>query len=400
MFDPRIVFDYVLSFLGLFIGSFMILLFVQNLHRIKVDPSPLVKLPCLSVIIPAHNEEDTISKTLNSVAQSDYPKNRMEVIVVDDGSTDATLEIMKRYAVKYSFIKIIAKKQGGKSSALNVGIKVARGQLIATLDSDSYIKPNAFRLMTGFFRDANVAAVTSVMKVANPKGFWQEMQRVEYLLTVFGRRLLSFINSINVTPGPLSMFRREVFERVGGYDEGNILEDQEMAMRIQAHNYRIESSMNAVVWTSPPDNFRQLLHQRVRWHRGGVRNILKHYYLVSRRYGDFGLVVMPLAIFSVVATFAVLLAVGTRLLESGSAYTHFILYGLQGIWFTISPLHILGGLVLAASLLWAYMGISQHEGEKVGWFSIVAYTVIYAPLITLFWLFTAYKELKGEKLSW
>ncbi len=397
--DPRIVFDYSLTFLGLFVTSFMILLFVQNLGRIKLDPAPLKRKPRLTVIIPAYNEEETIGQTVDSVIASDYPADKMEVILVDDGSADGTLSIMRSYSKRHPrLVKVIAKENGGKGTALNAALAVAKGDLIATLDSDSYVEPDALSKMTGFFRDGNTAAVTSVLKVAKPGNFLQQMQRVEYLVTVFSRRLLSYLNSVNVTPGPLSMFRAEVFEAVGGYDEHNILEDQEMALRIQAHNYRIESSMTAVVHTNTPQTFRALARQRIRWHRGGVRNMFKHYYLIGSRYGDFGMVIMPLGVFSILATFAVLLVVASRVLEFGLFSG--LSYGLAGVWLGVSPLYILGAFIVASSLLWAYLGVSTHEGEAISPFHLLAYSFIYAPIITLFWLFTAFKELKGEKLSW
>lgn len=397
----RVLVDYGLSFLGIFVTTFMLLIYLQNARSARVDPAPLKKLPRLSVIIPAHNEEDTIKQTVDSVLRSSYPKSKLEVILVDDGSTDKTLELMRTRASRHSrTVKVIAKKQGGKGSALNAGLANARGELVATLDADSYVQPTALRQMTGFFRDGTVAAVTSVLKVTRPKNLLQEMQRIEYLVTVFSRRLLSYINSINVTPGPLSMFRAGVFKRVGGYDEKNILEDQEIAMRIQAHDYRIESSSKAVVYTNTPPTFSALMRQRVRWHRGGVRNIIKHYYLMGRRYGDFGLVIVPLSVFSVFATFLVLFLALSALASGSSAFASLFSQGLSALWIGVSPTHVLGALILLASFAWVYLGVTFHEGERVPAPSLLAYTFLYAPIISIFWVATAIKELKGEKLSW
>ncbi len=397
----RLLVDYGLSFLGIFVTTFMLLIYLQNMRAARVDPPALRKLPRLSVIIPAHNEEDTIKQTADSVLRSSYPKNKLEVILVDDGSTDKTLEFMRACASRHRrTVKVISKKRGGKGSALNAGLAKARGELVATLDADSYVQPAALRQLTGFFRDGAVAAVTSVLKVARPQNLLQEMQRIEYLVTVFSRRLLSYINSVNVTPGPLSMFRAEVFKRVGGYDENNILEDQEIAMRIQANDYRIESSSKAVVYTNTPSSFRALMRQRVRWHRGGVRNILKHYYLMGRRYGDFGLVIVPLSVFSVIATFLVLFLALSAVASGSSALSSLFSYGWSALWIGVSPTHVLGALILVASLAWVYLGVAFHERERVTAPLLLAYTFVYAPIISVFWIATAIKELKGEKLSW
>lgn len=401
MTDVSLMVDYLLSFLGIFVTSFMLLIMVQNTTTIRVDPPPLRKLPSLSVIIPAYNEEENISQTIESVVNSDYPKDKIQVILVDDGSNDGTLSVMHAYAKRYpKLVQVISKKNGGKGTALNAGLKEAKGELISTLDSDSYVVPDAFRKMTGFFSDANVAAVTSVLKVANPKNFLQEMQRIEYLVTVFSRRLLSYLNAVNVTPGPLSMFRAEVFRKVGGYDENNILEDQEMALRIQGHNYRIESAMDSVVYTNTPDSFKALTRQRIRWNRGGVRNILKHHYLVGREYGDFGMVIMPLSIISIIATFLVLLLAVWELFSGNTIWSVIGTYGIRGLLIGVSPVHVLGAILVASSILWAYLGVSQHAGERISALKLLTYTLLYAPIITLFWIATAVKEIKGEKLSW
>ena len=119
---------------------------------------------------------------------------------------------------------------------------------------------------------------------------------------------------------------------------------------------------------------------------------------MGSRYGDFGMVIMPLSVISVLATFAVLLVVASRALEFGLFSS--LSYGLAGVWFGVSPLYILGAFILASSVTWAYLGVSTHEGEAVSPLHLLAYTFIYAPVITMFWLLTAYKELKGERITW
>jgi cellulose synthase/poly-beta-1,6-N-acetylglucosamine synthase-like glycosyltransferase len=226
----------------------------------------------------------------------------------------------------------------------------------------------------------------------------EKFQRIEYLLTVFSRKLQSFIHSVNVTPGPLSLFRRSIFNKVGGYDEHNILEDQEMAMRIQGHQYEIASSLDAIVYTRVPDNFSDLISQRVRWHRGGVRNILKHHYLVSPKYGDFGILVMPLAILSIFMVFVVL-ALATFTILTG-AFGELFRFGLDKLYIGITPLHVLSLIIFIATVSWAYLGIRQIKGEHLSAPFLALYLIVYTPLITLFWVVTAIKEIRREKLKW
>ncbi len=387
--------EYGLAFLTLFATVFFLLVFLENRSRVRESPNFPKKLPSLTILIPAYNEEATIGKTIVSALDARYPGGLKKIIVIDDGSTDRTLSIARRFSGK---ITVLHQENGGKGKALNVGLRHVRTELVATLDSDSYLEKGALLKMVGYFSDPSVGAVTSLMKVWQPKNTLQHFQRIEYLLTVFSRKLLSFINAINVTPGPLSMFRKSVFDQVGGYDEKNILEDQEMAMRIQAHQYRIASSMDATVFTAVPDTLSALVRQRVRWHRGGLRNILKHHYLVSPAYGDFGVLVMPLAILSILALFVVFgLAIYSLVSGSGNS---FLQYGLSSFYFGLTPLHVLSAIIFVSTLLWTFIGLRQLKGETASAPFLLLYLLLYAPLITLFWLVTAYKELKGEKLRW
>jgi len=396
MFDLKTILEYGLAFLTLFATVFFLLIFLENKDRVRESPKAPKKLPSLTILIPAFNEEKTIAATIKSALAAKWPGARKNVIIIDDGSKDNTLKIAKSYAKQG--VLVLHQKNGGKGRALNHGLEHADTEMVATMDSDSYMENDALLKLVGYFRDPQVAAVTPLMKVWQPKNTLQKFQRIEYLLTVFSRKLLSFINSINVTPGPLSMFRKSVFDHVGGYDERNILEDQEMAMRIQAHQYKIESSMDAVVYTSVPESLSDLIGQRVRWHRGGIRNILKHYYLVSPIYGDFGILVMPLAIVSILALFVVF-GLALYSLLSGAPNV-LIAYGVQGLVFGLTPLHVLSAIILISTIVWSYVGIRQLQGETLSAPFLALYLILYAPLITLFWIVTAFKEITREKLRW
>ncbi|MBI4361006.1 glycosyltransferase family 2 protein [Candidatus Micrarchaeota archaeon] len=396
--EIRLLLAYGLSFLTLFATVFFILVYLENRERVRESPKPPKKLPSLTIIIPAYNEEDGLAQTIQSVLDVDYKKGVKNIIVVDDGSKDRTPMIARPFAEKHKNVTLIRQKNAGKARALNNALSKTKTELVATLDADSFIQKDALLHMVGYFSDPKVAAVTPLMKVYQPKTVLEKLQRVEYLLTVFSRKLQSFIHSVTVTPGPLSMFRRNVFDEVGGYDEGNILEDQEMAYRIQGHQYQIASSLDAVVYTRVPKTLNALVNQRVRWHRGGIRNIIKHWYLVSPKYGDFGLLVMPLAILSIFAVFIVFLLM-LYAVFSGTVGELFA-YGLENIYLGLTPLHVLGVLIFTATVAWAYLGIRQMQGERLSTPVLALYLLIYTPLITFFWLVTAFRELRREKLKW
>ncbi|MFH1470726.1 MAG: glycosyltransferase family 2 protein [Candidatus Micrarchaeota archaeon] len=281
--------EYVLAFLGLYAAVFYFLLYITQSERVGLDPEPKM-LPSVSVIIPAYNEEECIGKTIQSILSLDYPKKKLEVIVVNDGSKDKTAEVAKHYTVK-----LINKKNSGKANSINVALKHAKGELVAIMDADSFVTKGALKKMVGYFGDPEVASVTAAMKVWEPKTAVQKLQTGEYLLNAFLKKLQSFVDGISVTPGPFSVYRKSVFKRLGGFDENTLTEDQEIALRIQSANMRIENSINAEVFTQVPKSIRSLFKQRRRWYLGYLQNIWKHKALFSPRYGDFGMFVLPFA---------------------------------------------------------------------------------------------------------
>ncbi|HLD75884.1 MAG TPA: glycosyltransferase family 2 protein, partial [Candidatus Norongarragalinales archaeon] len=221
-------------------------------------------------------------------------------------------------------------------------------------------------------------------------------QRVEYLFGLFTRKMLSFIDSINVTPGPLSVFRKSIFDALGGYQVGNISEDQEMALRIQENKYKIACSLEADVFTAVPSSLPELVKQRVRWYRGGLRNFFKYTHLISPKYGDFGVLMMPLAIISTIALFLVLgLSAHTFLTKSQSFSP-----SLEDFLLGLTPFSVLSLLVMLSTVAWTLMGLRQLHRESLPLDHLILYLVLYAPLVTLFWLATAFREITKSSLKW
>jgi len=356
---------YAVAFITLYVNVFYLLLFMQHEETILKKPKPLSRIPSVSVVIPAFNEEKTIGKTIEAALKLDYPRNKLDIVVVNDGSRDNTLAIARKFEKKG--VKVIDKPNGGKSSALNLAIKKSKSEFIATLDADSYPQPDCLNKMLGFFSDADVMAVTSVVKAHQPRSLIEKLQHLEYLLTMFGRRLQSYLESVSVTPGPMSVFRKSVFEKVGYFDEQSILEDQEIAFRIQSADFKIRSSMDAVVYTTVPRTFKSLIRQRIRWQRGGVRNIIKHRHLVSTRYGDLGVFIMPFGILSIGLVFMIffmlIYAIASGSFASGMA--GILGGGLSLIYSSLTPLSILSLFVFVSSLLWAFLGIRQLRGKSL-----------------------------------
>jgi len=251
-------------------------------------------LPTFSLLIPAYNEADTIAATLSSVLNLNYPKDKLKIYVINDGSKDKTKEIAEEIAEKNSNIILVNQQNGGKANALNNALKLVDSDFTATMDADSAVEKNAVRNLLQYFTDDDIASVIPAMKIKDPKNIIQRMQCYEYLVYIFYRMLNGNINCIHVTPGPLSVYRTSVLKELNGYDETSITEDLEIALRIQKKNYRILQTYDAEVYTIPPGTLKGLFYQRKRWFKGGFLTCIKHKDLMfNKSYGDFGLVRMP-----------------------------------------------------------------------------------------------------------
>lgn len=384
--------EYLMMFFVLFFTVAMLLIYLRNRDRMMRVGHNTYE-PTISVIIPAYNEEGVIIKTVNSVLDADYPKNKMEVLVVNDGSKDKTVDEVN--SIKDKRVKLIDKvKNSGKADSLNKGIDKAKGEVIITLDSDSYITKDSIRRLVSYF-DKDVAAVTSAVKVREDKdlNFYEKLQRVEYLFTIFNRRLFSMINGVYVTPGPLSAFKKQIFDELGGFDRNNIMEDQEMALRIQSANYRIESCMDAVVYTDVPKDFSSLMRQRERWHRGGFKNVAKYSYMVNPKYGDFGTFVM---LYSIASIFLLVL-VASLVAISLSQVTQVVFVNPMLV---IEPIHVLSAIVLLLTFIWTFVALKEIKDNKTKKRIVVVYTILYCYLITLFMFIAVFKEITGERQVW
>ena len=168
---------YLSIYIGLIATTFYILSFIADKKKKKLLYEDH-ELPKVSVIIPAYNEENTISRTLKSILESNYPN--FEVIFVDDGSKDNTLKIAKKF--KSNKVRIFHKENGGKGSALNLGIERAKGEIIFTMDADTTVNSESMKNMVRLFKDKKVMSVTPAMIIDKPRNILQRIQYVEYLI--------------------------------------------------------------------------------------------------------------------------------------------------------------------------------------------------------------------------
>lgn len=301
---------FVTYFLLLFLSIFWMLVLFSREEKKEIKK--IKTFPTFSAIVPAYNEEKTITATLQSLLGLDYLQEKMEIIVVNDGSKDRTKEIVEQFMVQHPEHKItlLNQENRGKGNAMNKGLAVAKGEYFACLDADSFIAPNALKIMLPMFEE-NVGAVCPLLKVKNPQSILQKVQWYEYVVNMFYRFLNAKLDCIHVTPGPFSVYKTKIIKDLGGYDETTITEDLELAIRLQKHQYRILQTFDTVVETIVPTTWRRLFRQRIRWYKGSADNSIKYKSLIfNKKYGDFGIIRMPTIILSgvlaiiLVATFA------------------------------------------------------------------------------------------------
>ncbi|MFH1391775.1 MAG: glycosyltransferase [Candidatus Diapherotrites archaeon] len=298
-----ITFNWIIIFFNIlliFINSVFLFAYLEIKDKKKIA---IKKWPSVTIVIPNYNGEACLAKCIEHVKNLSYPSKK-EIIVVDDGSNDNSQKIMQ----KIKGIKIILKKNNeGKAAALNDGIAAAKGEYVVTIDSDTYPEPDCLEKMVSHMEEG-VSAVTGFVRAHNTKGIVEKIQEVEYLIAFgFFQKVLSDINAILVTPGPMSLYRKSILKEIGGFDEKNITEDMEIAFRIRKYGGRIVTCIEAHIYTEVPTTLKQLFRQRVRWYRGKFFNTVKYSeMLFNPKFGEFGMFTFP---FSVILEWVIVLFV-------------------------------------------------------------------------------------------
>src|SRR3989344_9002219 len=275
--DVTNIITYIFLFASLNFEVFLLITYFENRLDMKGEDAMIAlgvkKYPSVTIIVPCWNEETTVSKTIHSLLSLDYPKNKLKIMIVDDGSTDKTWQNVQKFRNNPQ-IEMYSKENGGKYTALNFGLDKLSTDLVGCLDADSYVDKDALKHIVTYFEDKETMAVAPSVKLWQPKGPLQLMQKVEYGFGIFTRKMFHYLQAVYITPGPFSIFRKEVFERLGGYKHAHNTEDIEIALRMQKNGYKIAHAHNAFVYTVAPNRIKPLLKQRVRWSHGFIKNAM------------------------------------------------------------------------------------------------------------------------------
>ncbi len=387
---------------GTYYSFFNLILWFENRGRI-VENKKLDKFPSVSIIVPAYNEAGPIAKTLENITKIDYPKEKLEILVIDDGSTDGTYKIAKKY--EKVNLKVFTKKNGGKSNAINFGLKHAKGEFVAVMDADSLPRMDTLKNCMKYFDSDEVASVTTRILPLRER-FWQKLQHIEGMLVSFQRKLHEFPNIINCTPGPFSVYRKNVVQKLGGFDENNLVEDVEIAWRLLSKGYKVKLAFDSHVDCVYPYSFKMWWKQRTRWSIGGIQTLFKYMGHIFRKDSHtVGSFLVPTSILGYSLT---TVGIGLFVYLVMGHLVDLFLYLYKSLSAGINPLNLLSigyildwkrsyGIILGILfLITLKIAMNMHK-IKVSIFLVLLYILIYATLFPFINIYAIYKYLRKER---
>lgn len=359
----------------------------EQLRTVEID-----EWPAVTAIIPAYNEEGYIGPCIDSLLESTYPKDRLQIIVVDDGSTDKTLtEAQHRESGQ---ITVVHKENGGKHSALNYGHEYVESELVVSVDADSLIAPDAItQLVETYTFHEEPCAVAGNVKIRYTESALERIQALEYVISInLFRRAQDQLGLVSVVPGCLGLFERETVESIGGFSGDTVTEDFDLTIELLKQGHRVHYSGNAIAYTEAPKTFRGLYNQRLRWLSGTVQTLTKHRDIVSdTNYGLLHVVLAPYMWLSVV----------------GSPVLGFIVLGTI-VWMSVtgSFLQVLGllTLFLLLELLFGMTALLIEDSNEGADFRLLAYTPVmvigYKQLQDLIMIKALLDVILGRQIGW
>ena len=382
---PLVVVYFIYLFVAFYLLVLYVLTYMQNKKQIFLAPKP-DKVRDLSIVVPCYNEEDSIGKNIESLLKSDY-KGLKKIIVVDDCSKDNSYKVIKKYAQKYK--KVIAlqtpKNTGCAAGAKNYGAKFAKTELIGFSDADSFPRKDAIDNMVGFFNDKKVGVVTSRVLVKNKKNKLTKIQSIEYKIIAFTRKILEFLDSVYVANGPLSIYRKDAFDKTG-FNQQNLTEDIELTWNLVSKGYKVKMAMSSIVYTIVPEKFKVWYKQRLRWDVGGLQTV--HTYIKKiTSCGMLGTFIIPLFISAwflgltglIILIYRITQYIFLRYLSvQSSIAANISVFTVEE--FTLNPtlLFFFGVILIALGSAYTLTGLFySREKERTGISDIFIYSIFY-----------------------
>jgi len=397
-------------FLALFLSLYLFILsflsfFEEEEKDVKIKTYS--NLPKVAVIVPAYNEGENVLRSLNSLHQLNYPKSKLIVYTVNDGSTDNTLQIIRNFSIDKKNFHILTKQNGGKASAVNYALKKIPNDVeyIGILDADSFVRENALiEIIKEFKRDNEIQAVTPAIKIHNPDKIVRFVQNAEYALSIWIRKSFANMGVIFIIPGPFSFYKKTALDKIGYFKHAHGTEDLEMGMRFQFANMKIANTTKAVVYTVSPNTIYKLYKQRLRWSYGFLNNALDYKELFFVK-NTLGILILPASIFGIILTlyifFYTMFNLLNMLIENIIDIYYFgFRFKMELFYFNFSLITWLTIIILSLGVYAILLGDKASEEKNVRIRDILSYLYLYN-LIAPIWLCAAlFKTLIKSEVKW
>ena len=406
---------YVTIFAGLYFQVFLLASYFlyDNKTEFGEDDVPSGELfePKVAIMVPCYNEETTVVGTVNSLLGMDYPREKLNIVVIDDGSKDGTWNAVQVFKNNPSVVLLQKKNEGSKFAALNFGLghirSVLDSEVLGCLDADSAVHPMALRESLREFTKPGVMAVVPSMVIDNPKTFFQWMQKVEYELATYAKQALSRLNTLYVAPGPFTLFRRKVFDVLGQYNEAHHVEDMEIAYRMQMNGMRLSHAVDSLVYTKGPRTWGALLKQRVRWTYGFIMNVWDYRETFFKDdLGHLAVTIPIMCVLMVVTMFTIPLfilglVVAIISIIKRISLAHHLFGAIHFQWFYLgsSVIGLLSLITLAFLVISIVIGKKQLLKKNFWSFDLLT-TFVY-PLFMAWWTVeSVYNALRRKQNAW
>lgn len=401
---------YAALFFALFFEVFLLISFFEKRPSKKSEILP-ARYPTVAILVPCWNKGATLAPTIHSLLAMEYPKDKLEIVIIDDGSTDNTWEAAQEFA-NHPQVKLFQKaNEGSKFSALNFGLAQTNSELVGCLDADSFVEKDALvEMVKAFEADPEVYAAAPSMKVNKPRNLLELMQSVEYTFGIFYKKMFDNLGAISVLPGPFSIYRRTLFNKVGQFRRAHHTEDMEMAFRMHMHGLKLVNVHTAVVHTNVPTSVPALIRQRTRWSRGFLENSRDYAHMYfNKKYGNFGMLVLPFGLTAFAAGLysAVYVAYNFTDAVVERAWSFYVtgvppqLPSFHFDWFYINTSMMI--LLMCAALIMTLVAVLLGQrivGEKLGAKHLLSYFFLFGLLAPLWLARAAFDAVLSRERGW
>ena len=387
---------YLVTFIALIPGFNYVFTFVSLLCNKNNKKICTQKNEDVTILIPVYNSKKCIEETIKSIKNQKY-KGKIYINIIDDGSTDGTLELLRKMDLEEN-IKLIESSHMGKAAALNKGLQCVLTDYVITVDSDTILHPLAVQnIMNKLVNsDEKTVATAGCLFVKNAKkSFVTKLQEWDYTLGIFGVKMLQGnYNSTLVAQGAFSAYKAEALKETGGW-QNCVGEDIVLTWELLSKGYKTNFAQNAIAFTEVPEKWSKLGKQRKRWARGMIEAFKKVKVLTSRKLNKKSKILMCLNIFFPFIDLALLIFVplGLILLLLGNP----LLIGWISL--LVIPLGLLLCLLIEFKRKKALKEIDCRL-EKRSKFAFIVYVLLYTFILAPFCLIGYISELVNFKKEW